>query len=298
MISLRFLRFLSVYLALLGMSVTAQASNIQLQPYKDRLFGYPDVLDSRDGGAFLTIDYSEERDIDRRDQIPERRVKGNYVSTMPKRQQRGVTLTLDDIQVEAFEIGPQRGARFAVIFVHGRGGDKRLGAKDWTFGGNFNRLKNLAVRNGGVYYAPSIPSFDAVGLDHLKTLISHIRHNMPDAPIVLACGSMGSILCWESGNDTRIIKHLAGSVILGGTVDKSFLNSLAHRGRTPVLLAHGSRDSVYDWQAQHALYQKIRNSGDQPYPIRFVLFQDGTHGTPIRMVDWRDTINWILAQAD
>jgi hypothetical protein len=35
--------------------------------------------------------------------------------------------------------------RFSVIFVHGRGGDQRLGMNDYTFGGNFNRLKNLMV---------------------------------------------------------------------------------------------------------------------------------------------------------
>jgi pimeloyl-ACP methyl ester carboxylesterase len=270
---------------------------IELRPYKDRLFDYPAVLETRDDGAFQVIDYSEKRDIDQRDQIPERRVKGNYVSMKPKSQQRPATVTLGDIRVEVFEIGPARGARFAVIFIHGRGGDRRLGANDWTFGGNFNRLKNLAVRNGGVYYVPSIPSFDQTGLDHLKTLISHIRHSVPQAPIILACGSMGSVLCWESGNDSRITRHLAGIVILGGTVDESFLKSLAYQNRVPVLLAHGSGDSVYDWRDQHALYQRIRNGSGRAYPIRFVLFQDGSHGTPIRMLDWRDTINWILARS-
>ncbi len=36
-----------------------------------------------------------------------------------------------------------------MIFIHGRGGDRKLGANDKRFGGNFNRLKNLAVDNGG-----------------------------------------------------------------------------------------------------------------------------------------------------
>jgi len=27
-----------------------------------------------------------------------------------------------------------------------------------------------------------------------------------------------------------------------------------------------------------------------------VLFQTGGHGTPVRMTDWRETLNWILAQ--
>ena len=31
------------------------------------------------------------------------------------------------------------------------------------------------------------------------------------------------------------------------------------------------------------------------YPARFVRFETGTHGTPIRMTDWRETLNWMLS---
>ena len=27
-----------------------------------------------------------------------------------------------------------------------------------------------------------------------------------------------------------------------------------------------------------------------------VLFQTGGHGTPVRMTDWRETLNWLLAR--
>jgi hypothetical protein len=27
-----------------------------------------------------------------------------------------------------------------------------------------------------------------------------------------------------------------------------------------------------------------------------VLFQTGSHGTPVRMTDWRDSLDWIFAQ--
>jgi len=30
---------------------------------------------------------------------------------------------------------------------------------------------------------------------------------------------------------------------------------------------------------------------------RFVRFETGTHGTPIRMTDWRETLNWMLSAA-
>ncbi|MEX3008784.1 alpha/beta hydrolase [Hoeflea sp. TYP-13] len=297
MFSSRLLRYVVAFFAASGFATAAlSGESIQLRPYKDRLFAYPPVIESRDNGAFLKIDYRKERDIDRRDKIPERRVKGNYVSMKPKRQQRAVTITASDIRVEAYEVGSAKKAKFAVIFIHGRGGDRRLGAKDWTFGGNFNRLKNLSVRNGGVYYAPTIPSFDKNGLDHLKTLVTYIRHSAPGAPVILACGSMGSILCWQGSNDPGISSRLAGIIILGGTIDESFMRSAAYHAGVPVLLAHGSGDRVYDWRNQHALYQRVRYGSGDIYPIRFVLFQSGSHGTPIRMVDWRDTLNWMLAR--
>ncbi len=273
----------------------AGAEAILIKPYKDRLFSYPAVLASADRGSYLKVDYKKARDLHQRDQIPERRVKGKYVSMRPKRKQRALTIKAPDIAVETYEVGATRRARFAVIFIHGRGGDRRLGVKDWTFGGNFNRLKNLAVRNGGVYFAPTIPSFDRRGLNHLKTLVTYIRRTSPRARIVLACGSMGSILCWEGANDPGISSRLAGIAILGGTGDRSFSSSAAYHAGVPVLLAHGSGDTVYNWRNQYDLYRSIRNTGDgEAYPARFVLFETGSHGTPIRMIDWRDTLNWML----
>lgn len=285
------------FLALVIMAILpgiAEADSILIKPYKDKLFSYPAILSSADNGDYLKVDYKKARDIHVRDKIPERRVNGKYVSMRAKRKQRALTIKAPDIAVEVYETGASKRARFAVIFVHGRGGDRRLGVKDWTFGGNFNRLKNLAVRNGGVYFAPTIPSFDQRGLNHLKTLVTYIRRTSPGAPIVLACGSMGSILCWAGANDPGISARLAGIAILGGTGDPNFSNSAAYHARVPVLFAHGSGDSVYDWRNQFNLYRTIRNASETVYPARFVLFETGSHGTPIRMIDWRDTLNWML----
>ncbi|MCR9139507.1 MAG: hypothetical protein NXI27_26140 [Alphaproteobacteria bacterium] len=287
----RSLCFLVILAVLPGI---AGADSILLRPYKDKLFSYPGILATADKGDYLKVDYRKERDIHKRDKVPERRVNGKYVSMRPKRKQRTLTIKAPDVAVEVYETGASKRARFAVIFIHGRGGDRRLGVKDWTFGGNFNRLKNLAVRNGGVYYSPTIPSFDQRGLEHLQTLVTYIRRTSPSAPIVLACGSMGSILCWAGANDPGISSRLAGIAILGGTGDSSFASSAAYHAGVPVMIAHGSGDSVYDWRSQFNLYRTIRNSSDETYPIRFVLFETGSHGTPIRMIDWRDTLNWML----
>ena len=58
-------------------------------------------------------------------------------------------------------------------------------------------------------------------------------------------------------------------------------------------MGQGTLDTVYDWEEQANLFKPIKSKAPN-YPIRFTLFDTGTHGTPIRMTDWRLVLNWIL----
>jgi 4-methylaminobutanoate oxidase (formaldehyde-forming) len=42
------------------------------------------------------------------------------------------------------------------------------------------------------------------------------------------------------------------------------------------------------------LYERLK-ARKSDYPARFALFETGTHGTPIRMTDWRLILNWMFA---
>ena len=46
------------------------------------------------------------------------------------------------------------------------------------------------------------------------------------------------------------------------------------------------------WQRE--FFKKIKAAAPD-YPIKFALFDSGSHGTPIRMTDWRLILNWMLA---
>jgi hypothetical protein len=127
-------------------SFRAGAQQEPIKPFKDELFSRMTLLKSLDGGAYEVIDYQEMRDINGRDREPERRVKDEYVSLGVRRYQQNETLNLAGRRIDVTRVGQADGAAFTVIFIHGRGGDRRLGANDYTFGGNFNRLKNLASR--------------------------------------------------------------------------------------------------------------------------------------------------------
>ncbi len=268
---------------------------LELKGHKDALFAWPAILEADPDGAFMVVDYNEMRDINGRDEEPERRVNSRYVSLGVRKASRVRVIEAGGRRIELGESGTPEAARFAVIFIHGRGGDQRLGMNDFSFGGNFNRLKNLAVLNGGVYVAPSIPSFDVDGARDVKAVIAAIAAQSPGAPVVLACGSMGAIICSLLARDTAVVQKLGGMVLLGGAPDPDLPLSAAVKARLPIVFTHGSSDLVYPWTAQKAIFDRIRATGSS-YPARFILFQTGAHGTPIRMTDWKDVLQSVLGR--
>lgn len=264
-----------------------------IAPYKDELFAVPDVLDTADGGAFNILDYNEMRDINGRDREPERRVKNAYIDTSVRSRQADETLDFGAFKLPVTRVGAAENTAFTVIFIHGRGGDRRLGSNDFTFGGNFNRLKNLAVRNGGTYYVPSVPGFDKAGVMAIAGLIDHAATRSPGRPVILACASMGSFICAGISRDAKAVGQLAGMAILGGAPDTDYAGTAAAKARLPLFLTHGSADKVYRSEDQQAIYKRLQSSG---YPVRMTVYRTGGHGTPVRMSDWRDILNWLLTR--
>ncbi|MGG7581833.1 alpha/beta hydrolase [Rhizobium sp. Nf11,1] len=263
-----------------------------LPPFKDDLFSKQTVLQTSDGGASEVIDYDEMRDINDRDQIPEKRAQQKYVSLAIRKAQADETLSLDGVRLDVTRVGPAQNAAFTVIFIHGRDGDRRLGANDYSFGGNFNRLKNLVAGNGGVYYSPTVRSFDSNGVAAIEGLIRYASAQSPGRPIVLSCASMGSQICWGIARDGDSVKRLKGMLVMSGVTDPDFTRSAFYKAKLPLWFAHGSRDPVYAAADQQALFESLHKA---KYPTHFTLFQTGNHGTPIRMIDWRRVLNWILA---
>src|SRR5690606_15363292 len=82
------LRFWPVAVLLWASLASAPASGTELAPFKDRLFAYPAVLAAADDGAYAVFDYRKERDIDLRDDVPERRANRQYVDLAPRRVQQ------------------------------------------------------------------------------------------------------------------------------------------------------------------------------------------------------------------
>ena len=275
---------------LLGCAQPAAAD--LLKPFKDDLFAYPAQLASDDGGRHRTFDYRERRDINQRDEVPERRVHSRYVDFAPRSSQKDQIARTDVARIAHVTVGAAENARFIVVYLHGQGGSRQQGMADRTFGGNFNRLKNLAHRNGGLYLTTDFSDFGAKGARQVSSLIMHYAGRSPKAKAFVACGSMGGALCWLLANDAEVAPRLGGLLLLGSHWDETFFASRGFKAKVPLFFGHGGGDKVFPVARQEAFFRSILRRAPN-YPVRFARFETGSHGTPIRMTDWRETLNWM-----
>lgn len=282
---------IAIAAAALAFTVAPAVADL-LAPFKDRLFALPATLETSDGGARIAVDYRELRDINGRDEIPERRAHVTYVDLSVRRQQRDVAVETAAGVVRHVAVGNAERARFIVVYLHGQGGNRGQGADDFTFGGNFNRIKNLSAQNGGLYLSPDFSDFGPTGAGQVAALLTTYAAASPDAQIFVACGSAGGAICWQLSKYESLANRLGGLLLLGSHWDDSFLKSAAFRSRVPVYFGHGSRDRVFPVERQEAYFRSIL-AASPGYPAKLVRFEDGTHGTPIRMTDWRTVINWM-----
>lgn len=272
-------------------------AQVLLNPYKDELFSYQNILKTEDKGNYLILDYNEMRDINGRDAIVEKRVQDKYVSLKPRSQQADVVVATTAGPVKTTRVGKQSASTpLIVLYLHGKGGSRHQGVNDYTFGGNFNRLKNLVTQVGGLYFSPDFSDFGVKGEAEISGLITALKQESPQAKLIVACGSAGGALCWQLASDDAISPQIDGLALLGSLWDEGFRKSAAYKRKMPVFLSHGSRDPVFAIESQEAFYRSLRKNS-AGYPVMMQRFESGNHGTPIRMTDWRMAINWLLNHA-
>ncbi len=289
-----------VALALACLATAAVAADPPIKPYKDDLF-QNHVIKTLYGGDMRFIEYSKTRDLYGRDKVVEKKAFDKFVSLDPDKTQRDLVLRHRGRLVRYIGVGRTGGnARFIVIFLHGGGDGSRFqGVDDWTFGGNFNRLKNLVVRNGGVYLSPDFSLIGGQGTEDVKALMQATAAKSPGAPVMVACTSLSGWLCFDLMSDRRSAKLLGGILLLGSLVEKKqFLASPVFTDPNryvPIYIGHGTKDTILDWVTQELLFRKVKRTAPD-YPIRFDVFVNGYHGTPMRLTDWRRTLNWMIGR--
>lgn len=280
---------------IMAVGLSGSAAAFELAPHKDSLFAYPATLSTSLDGRIRTVAYDALRDINMRDEIPERRVHRRYVSLGVRRAEVELEGRSPAGPMRYFAVGERDRPKLITLYLHGMGGSRKQGVDDFTFGGNFNRLKNLMAANGGLYLSPDFPDFDSAGAGWIAALIRHYHARSPSAPVFVACGSMGALLCYRLAGDPAMAGIVRGYVMLGAPPDSSLIGSPAFRARTPVFFGHGTRDRVYPVESIEKFVRQM-DARAPGYPVQLVRFDGGSHGTPIRMTDWRATLNWMLGR--
>jgi hypothetical protein len=285
---------------------TPSQADFRLAPYKDELFRYQRIIGTLHGGDFVVVEFDQARDIGGRDEVPLKKAYDKFVDLSVNEQKKDLLIRKDGDVVQFLAVGKaDGGAKIVVIYLHGQHGDRTLAMEDLRFGGNFNRLKNLMARNGGVYVSPDFSNFGAKGAREIKAVMKHYAENSPGAPIILACASTGCKLVFRLMEDPQAAALLTGVVLhgslrLGDGREGTFFDIEVFKqpGKAiPIYIGHASADPTVPWVTQELFFKQIKAAAPN-YPVRFELFKgpDAVHGTPIRMMDWRLVINWILEQ--
>ncbi|GAB5375923.1 MAG: phospholipase [Acuticoccus sp.] len=265
-----------------------------LPPYKDRAFAYPPTITSEFGGDYRLFRYDKRQTLKPPRSGGGQRIGPQFAALRVRRTQRDLVVETSAGPVRHVAVGAREGARLIVVYAHGRGGTRLQGVDDFAASGNFNRIKNLVVDGGGLYLSPDFSTFGEKGAREVGALISHYAAASPGAPVFIACGSMGGAVCYWLAENPAIAARLGGLILLGTYPDETYFESAAFERRVPVLIGQGTEDRVYPVEWMETFFSAIRLAAPG-YPVRIVLFDKGTHGSPIRMVDWRETINWMLS---
>ena len=280
----------------IGVSAALAAAAYRLAPYADDLFAN-EVIQTSYGGDYVIARYSKDRDLYGRDEVVEKKAFAKFVSLEPDKVQKDLVLPGKN-PVRYVAVGrTDGGAKIIVIFLHGDKGNRNQGVDDWSFGGNFNRLKNLMARNDGLYVSASFANFGDAGTADVEALIEAFAANAPGAAIVVACTSRSGVICFRLFEDDATAKRLGGMVLLAAGNEESFFKTPVFTDPSrhiPIFIAHGSKDRIITWVTQELFFKKVKEKSPD-YPIKLTVFKDGQHGTPMRLTDWRQALNWILA---
>ncbi len=270
--------------------------------------------------AKMTYVYDDPRDFNGRDmKVPDGTPNGTKWVAKPERLDMTPLPTQKikipykakflgkDSEFETYEVGNpnDKDCKLATVWIHGAANEQgEQGMHDDSFGGAFNRMKHLAANNHGLYYSPFVDDFgDPEGM---AALIHHIRtKSCPKGKIIVACGSAGNATCWALANHKKAASELGGLVFIAsgfGGSDDELAKTEAVKARVPLIFGQGENDGCSKEHPKCGAYKPLEafvdklHESDKSYPVRFVLYENGGHMTPLRMLDWREAVNCMYSQ--
>lgn len=276
--------------------------NIDRQKYylsiwhKDDLFKYQWwILETYINWWIKLIDYSEKRDIEDRDIIDVDRVYDKYVEKINDKNKNDIFINTPYGWTNYWEVKDNNikneNIELIVLYFHGAWWNRHQWVNDYTFWWNFNRIQNLMIKNNGVYISPDFKDFEWKWTVEMQILIYHLLKKYPNWKLIISWASSGWTILWNIVNksEKKLVDKISGLLLIWSVTNSKYnINN-----RIPIYIWHWTKDSNISYKPLFSYYNEIKKQ-NSIYPIKIELFKNWVHWTPIRMINWRDSINWIL----
>lgn len=274
-------------------------------PYKDELFTPDTIAIANENCNISLYDYNEIDHVNGRDCAKEngfhfpmaqpKRIKDVSKLRRERKDIPGVDATWEIGRSPNEKINPPK---CAIVWCHGAVESKsphHLGARDSNFGANNNRLMNLAIQKNCVYYSPNFRGRN--GYYAIQSLIDYLKSKNFNE-VFISASSAGAAALNIAASNPKNTDILAG-LIYNGTYASpiNVSRTPAFKSGVPIVFSHGANDKYQQIRDDFIKVQEMYPPSKTPYNNTWLqVFKNGGHGTPIRMIDWRHTLNWARTQ--
>lgn len=270
-------------------SKAARPAPYRLHPLKGDVSPTPTILESGFGGDYARVAFVPVVESDHAAQT--------LIDTIPAPPQQELTFENTGKTLRYLAVGDlSKPAKMILVYVHGLGDDRSQGVHEKQFGGTFARLKRLAAENNAIYLSPDFSGFGRGAEGQLAALINDYAGRSPGAPAFVACLSLGCKLSWRLAEDAGDASPLRGILNFSAPVDRGFLKHIAST-QVHVYLGIGAKDAFTSWKSEDVFFRDIKTAAPD-YPIKLTIFEGGEHATTLRLTDWVEVLNWMLAGSD
>lgn len=263
-------------------------NNLFYYGFKDDMFTYHNGVWG-DVKWFTWVSYNQKRDLEDRDFIDVDQAFPEWVDLSLKDKEVWETYYDEATKTSYPYYKISWWNKFLFLFVHWLNWNATWWFKDWTFNGNFNRLKHIAYYNKGTYISPTIKNFNNWAKAFWRYIINYKKQN-PNAKIFIACWSSWGETCWKIYDDINI--PLDWIMMLGSMPPFLWMKSALKRN-IPIYYGHWEKDRAMPMSWSINTYLNLKKNGKK---VKLEVFTNGVHWTPLRMVDYLSVLRWMVQE--
>lgn len=275
--------------------IKREEQKYRLKPFKDDLFSYHQTLEEKLDWNWRLLEFSMKIDVEDRDEIDVDKVFEHYIDRKTEKYREIKWLYWVE-WFNYYEVTDRNQddseKKLITIYFHWKWWNKTWWINDETFWWNFNRIQNLMIENSWVYITTDTILWDQWIKDHTK-LLEHLKTKYKNAKIVLIWWSNWWLMLWDLVNNQNSNKFIDW-IILAWTVldDKNQVESTKFlvKNKIPVYIAHWNKDHISFWPKETFLKTFLY----MWWKWKVVIFNWWIHWTPIRMIDYKEALNWML----